>query len=258
MTEKKLTSVPLVDSVVKAMALMDYFSVDRQVLEVKQLCELSGINKSRMIRFCETLSAFGYLLPVSNQSYALGPKVLTLGKIYEKSNLIRSISKPFMEEVTRRTGESTALYALDRHMCVCIARQVETSRIVYLIKEGDKMEPTPTASGRVLLAYSDAETVNAILSDSNRSHHTPRTMTEIDDIQKELVAIRRNGYGINNGEFEDDISAVAAPIFNQNGLIVAAFTIVGPSERFQGEHLKNLIKILLPTASAISNLMYEV
>lgn len=257
MTGKKLASVPLVDAVLKGLVILDCFSPGEPELELKQICEKTGINKSRVLRLCETLIASDYLLRVSPKTYGLGPRLLVLGKVYEKSNLVRSLATPFMEEVTRRTGESTALYALDRNMCVCIARHVETSRIVYFIKEGDAIEPTPTASGRVLLAYSDAETVNHILEVSRKVQYTSSTMTEADDIQKELVAIRRNGYGINLQEFEEGISAVAAPIFNRQGRVVAAFAIVGPNERFYGDHLDNLISVLTQTTKNISLLMQE-
>lgn len=257
MIDKKLASVPLVDSVMKSLLILDSFGAEEPVLDLKQLCEKTGLSKSRIFRLCETLIMSDYLLRVSSKSYSLGPRLLCLGKIYEKSNLVKSHAAPFMKEVTRRTGESTALYALDRDMCVCIARHVETSRIVYFIKEGDVMEPTPTASGRVLLAYSDSETVNHILATSKQIRYTESTTTGVDDIQKELISIRQKGYGINNQEFEEGISAVAAPIFDYQGNIAAAFTIVGPVERFHGEHLDTLIKVLLEITKNITLLMQE-
>ncbi len=91
---------------------------------------------------------------------------MVLGKIYEKSNSLRSIAAPpLMQQLTRETGESTALFVVDGHRCICMAREMGSSRLVYSINEGgDYMELTPTASGRVLLAYADDDFVEAVLS----------------------------------------------------------------------------------------------
>lgn len=253
----KMTSVPLVDSVAKSLQILDCFNEEEPELDLSRICRKTGINKSRVFRLCETLMKSDYLLRTSSKSYTLGPKLLVLGNVYERSNVVKSLAIPYMKKVTRLTGESTALYILDRKMCVCIARNVQTSRIVYLINEGDMMEPAPTASGRVLLAYSDSETVDEILNQSKGIRYTDMTLVDINEIKQRLDRVRQDGYGVNHQEFEDGISAVAAPIFDRQGQVVAAFAIVGPDERFIGSHLDHLIAVLLQTTKSISALFEE-
>mgnify|MGYP000214997066 CR=1 FL=1 len=88
--EKKTTAVPLVDAVSKALELLDCFNIHETELSLNQLCDKSGLYKSRVHRLCGTLIASGYLVRTSRTNYRLGPKLMVLGKVYEKTNSLRS------------------------------------------------------------------------------------------------------------------------------------------------------------------------
>jgi DNA-binding IclR family transcriptional regulator len=80
-----------VDTVAKALTILNCFSTNESELSLKTLSEKTGLYKSRIMRLCGTLSAQGFLVKTSRATYELGPRVMILGKIYEKThNLLNS------------------------------------------------------------------------------------------------------------------------------------------------------------------------
>lgn len=255
--EKKKTAVPLVDAVSKALEILDCFTAYETELSLNQLCDKTGLYKSRVHRLCGTLISCGYLVRTSRTNYRLGPKLMVLGKVYEKTNSLRSIADPLMKKLTAETGESTALFVVDGHKCICMMRQMGHSRLVYSINEGDYMELTPTATGRVLLAYADPSFVNRVLAKAKLTKFTETTKVDLEEIKQELELIRESGYGLNHQEREEGISALAAPIFDFENNVPAALAIVGPSYRFKEENRQVLLQKLLEATREMSHLMGE-
>ncbi len=253
MTETKAAAVPLVDAVLKALEILDCFNTHETELSLNQLCDRSGLYKSRVHRLCGTLIKSGYLVRTSRTHYCLGPKLMVLGKVYEKSNSLKSIATPFMKQLTLDTGESTALFAVDGVKCICMAREMGSSRLVFSINEGDVMELSPSAAGRVLLAYTEPDFVHKVLARAQKIH--PHIDTE--KIRNELELVRQQGYCVDDQESEEGIAAIAAPIFDYENKVPAALVIVGPAFRFTQDSRQEQLARLLAVSAEISRLMGE-
>ena len=251
-TEKSQAAVPLVDTVLKALEILDCFTTHENELSLNQLCERSGLYKSRVHRLCGTLIKAGYLSRISRTHYSLGPKLMVLGKVYEKSNSLKSIASPIMKRLSLETGESTALFALDGTKGICMVREMGSSRLVFSINEGDTMELTYTAAGRVLLAHNASEFAEKAVLRVNQSQHK-----DIDPVQfsQELEDIRENGYCVDDQQSEEGLAAIAAPIFDYENKVTAALVIVGPAFRFSAERRQVQLKKLLAASHEMSRLM---
>jgi DNA-binding IclR family transcriptional regulator len=257
-SETKAPTVPLVDTVMKALEILDCFNTSETELSLNQLCEKTGLYKSRVHRLCNTLIVAGYLVRTSRTNYRIGPKVMALGKVYEKSNSLISIATPLMKELSEQTGESSALFVIDKMKCICMAREMGPSRLVYAINEGDHMELLPTAAGRVLLAYASEEFTEKALREIDPVQFTPATIVDKDEIRRRLKEIRKRGYAVNIEGREQGIAAVAAPIFNHENRVPAALAIVGPVHRFTDENQEEMLESLLNATREASRLMGEV
>ncbi len=245
-TSTKNNSYPTVDSVNKALEILDCFNRQETDLSLKQLCDKTGLYKSRVHRLCATLLESGYLVRSSWTNYRLGPKLLSLGKTYEQANSLKSVAQNPMRFLCRQTGESTALFILNQTRCICVGHEVSDARLVFTINEGDSMDLASTAAGRVLLAYAHPNFQSEMLANPELSK------TANIDIEKELYSIRKNGYGFNEQELEAGISALAAPVFNYADKVIAALSIVGPQPRFRGGEKQILITELLKSSKQIS------
>jgi IclR family pca regulon transcriptional regulator len=64
------------------------------------------------------------------------------------------------------------------------------------------------------------------------AHFTPATITERRALDRELAEVRRIGWAINREEWRPGVCAVAIPIRNSAGAVVAALSITVPTARF--------------------------
>ena len=252
---KNKSSAPIVDSLATALRLLDYFTTREPELSLLQLSEKSGLYKSRIHRLCGTLVVSGFLIRTPWSSYRLGPKLMALGKVYENTNTIVSISRPVMRELANTTGESVALFSLDGETSFCLAREFGSSRLVFSIKEGDNMQLHASAAGRILLAYGTEVLREKILKTNHLERFTPLTMVDPKKIKAGLPEIRKRGYAVNRGERELEVAAVAAPIFDHEQNVTESLVVVGPVQRFSDERVPGIVKNLLSATRKISKLL---
>jgi len=249
-------SVPKVDTVARALEILECFTAGEPEQTLKELCEKTGLYKSRVHRLCRTLLDCGYLVRTSYSSYRLGPKLLVLGKVYERTNTLVSISRPIMGRLAVSSGESAALFALEGDRSICLAREYGPSRLFFAINEGDFMQLHATAIGRVLLAHASEDFRKSVLSGELDSI-TPATITDRGWLEQECAAILQRGYSISREEREPGVAAVAAPVFDFENKVPAALSLVGPVQRFSEENLPDMIEKLLAATGEISSLLGE-
>jgi DNA-binding IclR family transcriptional regulator len=246
------TSAPIVDSLATALRILDLFTTNEPELSLRQLSEKSGLYKSRIHRLCGTLVASGFLVRLPWSSYRLGPKLMTLGKVYENTNTVVTISRPIMRDLAHTTGESVALFSLNGEIAFCLAREFGRSRLVFAIQAGDNMHLHASAAGRILLAYGSEELREKILNVPQFEQFTSLTITDPQRIKDELIAIKKRGFAINRGERELEIAAIAAPIFNHDHKVECALAVVGPVQRFSLNNEEEIVTKLLAATRKIS------
>jgi DNA-binding IclR family transcriptional regulator len=201
------------------------------------------------------LVASGFLIRTPSSSYRLGPKLMSLGKIYENTNSLISISRPIMRELAAQTGESVALFTNEGDKCLCVAREFGHARLVFSIQEGDYMQLHATAAGRIFLAYGPEELREEFLNNPNLEKFTPSTLVDPQKLREELAAIRKRDYAINREEREAGIAAIASPLFDHENKVHAALAVVGPAQRFSDERCVDIVKNLLMSTRKISELL---
>ena len=253
--EKSTTSAPIVDSLATALRILDHFSIREPELSLRELSEKTGLYKSRIHRLCGTLVALRFLTRMPSSSYRLGPKLMTLGKIYEKSNTLLTVSKSIMKRLAEVSGESVALFHLDGESCICLAREYGPSSLVFDIQEGEHMELHASAAGRIFMTYGPKELTEKVLSQSELQSFTSETITDHEILAQKLNDIKKRGYEINRGERELEVAAIAAPIFNHDRKVESVLTVVGPVQRFSKAHEVDLISHLMDASRKISELL---
>ena len=97
-----------------------------------------------------------------------------------------------------------------------------------------------SALGKVLLAFNAAQ-----LPSGNLQSKTNQTITSRAQLAKELEKVRKVGYAILDNELEEGLVAVAAPVFNRNGSVVAAISISGPDARITREQLVKFGELII-------------
>ncbi len=123
-----------------------------------------------------------------------------------------------------------------------MAHRVGSSRPLYC-----------TAAGRVQLAFMEPQMQTDLLSASEIKRFTDRTITDLDTLHSELNRVAQQGYAIDDQEHDAGVMEIAAPVFDSNGAIIGALSIVGPEMRLSGARLETeLIPLVCLSASQFS------
>jgi len=241
-----------VEAVLSALSLLDCF-VSKPVLSVKQLIEMTGLTRNRVMRLCGTLEKGGYLIQdLEARNFSLGFQIMVLGKAFDKNNNLISMARPILKELAQKTGESASLYVLEGNHRLVLAREEGTQVIRYLVAEGQRLPIHAGASGKILLAFSPEDVTSRLINGRKLTRFTPHTLTDPKLLKAELAQVRAAGYAFSHSERATDAASFSAPVFNHENGLVGAISIGGPVTRFTPVNRSSYLAQVLKAAEKLS------
>lgn len=219
---------------------------------VTELARRLGLHKSTASRLLATLERRG-LVEQDRESgkYRIGVAVIRLAEQAERTLDLAGIARPELERLARAIQEGVALAVLEDGAAVRLARVDRRDDRPTSGWAGRTTPPHALASGKVLLSALPEREV-ARLARGGLARFTERTIVELEPLLEELARIRRRGYATALGEYEDGLNAVAAPVVDAHGTIVAAVGIWGPAPRLTPHRMAELAGLARSAAVAIS------
>jgi len=240
-----------VDAVIKAMELL-FLVAEDPGLGVTEIARRSGNTKARAFRLLGTLEESGLVRRQDPfATYELGHRVLFLGAAAQEQISLVRIAKPLLEELGQQCSESVLVRIRDGLETVCVAWRDASHAIRIHNQFGDRRPLYSGASGKLLLAYAPDEIQDVVLK-GKREQFTPNTITKRGPLEKELEKIRKDGYSISSGEKLADTVAVAAPILDAQGTVIASLSMTAPSSRVSKSDLSKYVKLVTASARKFS------
>jgi DNA-binding IclR family transcriptional regulator len=240
----------------RAFALLDCFTIDKPDLGVRELARMTGLSSSTTGRLLAAMKDAGILHQNSNNHvYSLGLKVLSWAGVYTNSLDIRSLALAYLQELHRVTQETISLYLLDGKDRVCVERMESPHNVRITSRIGLRLPLYAGSAGKAMLAFLPEAQREEILCSTPLVPLTEKTIIDPEQLRRELDQIREVGYAVSRGEWQIDASGVAAPIFDSNHFPTAAVTISGPAQRFTDEAFAEYIQMIQPVAAQISREM---
>ena len=241
--------VPGTQSVSRALRLVDL--VAEEPRSAQALSRLSGLQRPTAARLLNALEQHGYVRRTEEGVYDLGVRILELSARLQTRLDVSTLVAPYLEELVQRFRETASLCVRDGHETVCVA-QLESPQSVRLAYSVGARAPLHAgALGKVLLAFSSAPVVEAVL-DGPLERLAVNTITDPVALQAELELIRSVGYAESDSEGVEGASAVAAPVRNASGEVIAAIAVAGPSERLRTLPKHELRQSVMETGAAAS------
>jgi DNA-binding IclR family transcriptional regulator len=242
-----------VRSVERAVQILSVLGEAGQGLALTELAVRAKLPKATAFRLLSTLANAGLVRRDDATShYSLGPTILTLAFDLLNSMELRDAALPKMVALRDVSKETVTLSVLDGREVVYVAR-VESQHALRLSTSVGKRAPVHcTSHGKILLAYSDADTVNRILRTGSLERYTPRTTVDPDLIEAELAVVRAEGVAIGDREYYEDTRSAASAIFDSHQRMLAALCVHGPVHRIPLRSLPTLQKQVREAAEAIS------
>lgn len=237
----------------RAFEILLFLSGSSEPKSFSEIREALGLGKATTHRFLSTLETIGALRrDAQSGRYRLGLTALRIGVAAGNQIELRSDLRPFLQELTERTGETSNLAVLEGTKPVFIDNVESTKSLRMFSRIGRHTFPYCTAVGKVLLAYQPAEYLEKVFSAEAFVPRTNASITSRDAFLKELVKVRELGYAVDNEEGEVGARCVGAPIFDHLGHMVAAISVSSPSSRVAEEQLPQLAEIVREVAARAS------
>lgn len=241
----------LVQAVLKALEIMEVLC-GNQPCGVLELSKKAGLNRSTVNRLVATLERAGYVEQEKERgNYRATLKFFELGnKVIQKMD-IKEQAYPIMQKLSEATEESIYLAVLDGNQFLYVS--IIDSPQVLRCSAAIGIHPLTycSASGKVLLAYLPEDKKKAFIPEGFKSFGL-NTISNITDLEAELDKIRVNGYAIDDEEWNPNVRALAAPVWNHDGKIQATLSIAGPKVRMSRQRMEEVAQLLVKAADELS------
>lgn len=233
--------------------ILDCFTQEHPELGVRELARLTNLSSSTVGRLVLSMKERGILQQnPDTKLYSLGIRLLTWSGVYLASMDIRTVSMPVMTDLQRLTLETISLYILDGTDRVCVERLESPQNVRIVARLGLKLPLYAGSAGKAILAFLSEDRREKIITSVPMHPFTCHTIQDPQILRRELQEIRDRGYAFSHGEWIEDASGVAAPVFGSDRIVTGALTISGPTQRFTPDAIKKYGREAITAALSIS------
>ena len=250
-----------INGLVKGLAVLESFDTERQRLNATQTAQRAGLTRAAARRHLLTLAHLGYL-ETDGSHFWLSPKVLRFSGAYLASARLPRVIQPTLNRLASETQDAYSAVVLDGDEVVIIARSAgaspaSTTRLLaYGMHLGARLPAHATSTGRVLLAALSKQALNAWLAERTLPRLTPHTTTSLRAFKAVLADTARQDYCVASEEHEIGVHAVAVPLRDARGHVVAALNvIVTPDRLSQQAQLEAALRRLREAARELRQML---
>lgn len=186
-----------------------------------------GVARSTAHALLRTLEAHGFVTEVAGPRFVLGTALIMLGDIASKQEPIAGVARPVLSALARETGLTTRLAVAEEGYPVFVARVDGPGIVRFDTPLGGREAPNASAAGKVILSELPLEQLRHLAETDGLARRTARTITDIEDLVRELEQVRQRGYAIDDEEDLEGIICVAAGIRDTAGNIIGAISTTG-------------------------------
>jgi IclR family pca regulon transcriptional regulator len=241
-TSKEGAARSYVTALARGLSVLKAFDDQSARLTLSDVARIVDLPRASARRALLTLEALGYV-DSNGRTFSLSPQVLTLARAYLASSPVPRVAQGFLENVSETLGESCSLSILHGEEVIYIARSTR-KRIGSLHRDvGAHLPANCTSMGRVLLAALHDAELDRFLAQARLQSFTPYTVTDTGELRAILEKVRRNGYSLVDQELEIDLRAIAVPVQNADGRVIAAMNVSAQASRTPK---KQMIERFLP------------
>ena len=242
-------------AVERALVLLRYIVEHPEGLSIREVSREYGYSPATVQKLISALNNQNFITQdQSTERYHLGPEAVRLGLIALGRLEVRQAARPFLQALSDET-EETVFLAIARRDHVIYIDKVVSGRIIRMDAPLGVDRPfNCTSVGKVLLSGMSSDKVAKLSAEGAFEHRTENSIVDPDVLLEELEQVRQRGWAFDGEEYAQGANCIGAPVYNHEGQIIAALTVSGPADRFEG-NLDALADKVKSSAQAISKAM---
>ncbi|MGK0398092.1 MAG: IclR family acetate operon transcriptional repressor [Gammaproteobacteria bacterium] len=228
-------------SLVRAMTLLERLPLAPTGMNLTDLSQQLGMPSATTYRLLSTFEEMGYVEHDSTLGlWFIGLKTFSVGNAFLNRRDFIASSRPYMRRLVQQCGETVTLGVIDDGEAVYVGQVQSSEMMRVIVKLGSRTPIHASGIGKTLLASMTEKGVSNILQRKGLARFTDHTIDNLTDLRKELTHIRKLGYALDDEERAIGLRCVAATIFDENGVALAALSLSGPKARITDSRLTDL------------------
>ena len=204
------------------------------------LCQKLQIDKSTMSRILKTLKDEKFISYLENSNEIIANDISNKTNQSTKIELLIKKTKVLLEEISKKTNECAYLGIFDDYKVLYINQTDLSNRELRTRNNiGVQVNLHTSALGKSILAFGNYD-----LQNIKFNQYTNRTITNIDNLKKEIEQVKEQGFSMDNKEYQDGMCCVAVPLYNKENILIGAVGISGNSARLEEKNLLELGELI--------------
>lgn len=237
-------------TVAKVFLLLETLSTNDEAIGITELAKKTNLGKSNVHRLLQTLIELKYVRKNIENNYETTLRMWEMGNHTFSRISLRGVARPYLRNLAQMSKETIHLSELHGLEVLYIDKIESQEPVRAYTQLGGRAPAYCTATGKVMIAYIESELISSYYE--NAQQFTSKTIVNSDRFIVEANDIREKKYAINRGEWSSEVIGVAAPIVNNDGMVVAAIGLSAPASRMQLSELEMLAIPLVQYAEKIS------
>ena len=219
-----------VQSLAKGFKVLQAFTAQEAELTMAEVARKCGMDNATAFRFLNTLVEIGYVEKVDNSRlFRLSLKVLDLGFHAIARSDLRTLARPILRGLVGAVNEAASVAVMDGSDVMYAERvQAGLTQLGVDVRIGSRVPAYSSAVGQAILAWLPREAQLRVLRGQPLIKRTATTLTDIDALVQRLDTVRARGYAVSDQENVSGVYVVAAPVFDIDGLPIAALSVAAP------------------------------
>lgn len=217
-----------------------------------ELAEVFGQHRSTVFRQLQTLEEAGFALHRTDGTYSIGPRLIAIGQGALEDFNLRTVAHDDLRELQREVGCTVHLAQLVENSVVYVDKVEDSNGIRMYSRIGKTVLPHRTGVGKAILSQLPESRRDDVLAGAEWTSYTATTLRTREELDAQLEEIARDGWAVDDGEFEDFMNCIAVPVRDSSGSIIGALSISSIRVVKDLEALRGYLPLLLATAARIS------
>jgi DNA-binding IclR family transcriptional regulator len=236
-----------VQVIARAAAILHALEDEADGLSLAQIAQRVNLARSTVQRIVAALAAEKFLIAASpNGRVRLGPTILRLAASARTD--FAAIARPFLVQLSNELKETVDLAVVKKDHLVFIDQVIGSHRLRAVSAVGETFPLHCTANGKAYLAGLETDAIARLIG-ASYEQRTPRTLTRLEDLLKDLKSVRKTGVAFDREEHTQGICAAGVATRDPLGNVIA-ISVPVPAQRFY-QHQQNIAAQLRATKAAL-------
>jgi DNA-binding IclR family transcriptional regulator len=238
----------------RALDILELF-LNGRALSSAQITEATGLPRTTVHELVSTLTERSYLTVVHGRPtrYRLGMRLFQLGNIFAEQLDLAQEALEAAREAAAGCDETVHVAVLDGADVVYIAKVDSTHPVRMVSAVGRRLPAHCTGVGKMLLSGLPPEDIDRRYPPHReQAAMTPHSITSPARLREALAEIRERGLSYDECESNEAVNCVAAPVYDQSGVMVAAMSVSAPTMRWNEKHGREWGDLVRRSAQALS------